>query len=468
MSKRKVLIPLDGSEFSRQIVRVVRTFFDPKDVHLILFRAAFPPTIAPDVSPQDALAGTMQVAGSYEAYNRALEAEFSDASKERESLRTALMDALRVDAERLQQEGYKVDVEVHFGDAAQRIIDFVNDEDIDLVAMATHGRSGIGRLVLGSVAERVLRGVTVPVLLMRSVSEPHAQRAPGDELAMSLGTGAQLRIAVATDGSTLAQQAIPVALDLAQTLNAKLTVLAIASDRDPASKAQRLMEQVHAMVAHLEPRPPIVPLVGFADEVLLEWLSSEPTDLLIMGPFHDRGAIAATAIGQTAQQVVQHAPTSVWMVKGHRKRLRRILACVAVDDTVVVDVAVQLARATDADLTVLHVVPPSAASYLSPMAGDEPLSASLSLEEVMAQGTHLSTLLHGWSAQLERQGMSQDVLMLERGTVPESILRTAHDGHYDLVIVGSQSGPGHFLGSVANGVVRFSEVPVLLVRTRVI
>src|SRR5690606_2133696 len=150
-----------------------------------------------------------------------------------------------------------------------------------------------------------------------------------------------------------------------------------------------------------------------------------------------------TAIGQTAQQVVQHAPTSVWMVKGHRKRLRRILACVAVDDTIVVDVAAQLARASGADLTVLHVVPPSAASYLSSAAGDEPLPTPLSLEEVMSQGTHLSTLLYGWTAQLERQGMSQDVLMLERGTVPESILRTAHDGHYDLVIVGSQSGPGH-------------------------
>lgn len=468
MSKRKVLIPLDGSEFSRQIVRVVRTFFDPKDVHLILFRAAFPPSITPEVSPQDALAGTMQLAGSHEAYNRALEAEFSEASKERESLRTALLDALRVDAERLQQEGYAVDVEVHFGDAAQRIIDFVNDENVDLVAMATHGRSGIGRLVLGSVAERVLRGVTVPVLLMRSMGGPSAQRAPGDELAISLGTGAQLRIAVATDGSTLAQQAIPVALDLAESLNASLTVLAVASDRDPAAKAQRLMEQVHALVAHLDPRPPIVPLVGYADEVLLQWLSQEPTDLLIMGPFHDRGAMAATAIGSTAQRVVRHAPTSVWIVKGHRKRLRRILACVAVDDTVVVDVAAQLARATDAELTVLHVVPPSAASYLSPQAGDESLSTPLALEEVMAQGTHLSNLLHGWSAQLQREGLSQDVLMLERGTVPETILHTAHDGHYDLVIVGSQSGPGHFLGTVANGVVRFAEVPVLVVRTRAV
>lgn len=86
----------------------------------------------------------------------------------------------------------------------------------------------------------------------------------------------------------------------------------------------------------------------------------------------------------------------------------------------------------------------------------------------MAQGTHLSTLLHGWTAQLENQGIRQDALMLERGTVPEAVLRTAHEGNYDLIVVGSQSGPGHFLGSVANGVVRYSEQSVLVVRTRTV
>lgn len=468
MSKRKVLVPLDGSEFSRQIVRVVRSFFDPKDVHLILFRAAFPPAVSPEVSPQDVLASSLPLTGTYDAYSRALDAEFAEASKERETFRTALAEELRVDAARLQQEGYTVNVEVHFGDAAQRIIEFVNDEDIDLVAMATHGRSGIGRLVLGSVAERVLRGVNVPVLLMRSAPEPEAQRAPGDALAQSLGGGSQLRLAVATDGSTLSQQGIPVAVDLAKSLNAKLTILALASDRAPATQAQKLMEQVHSLVAHLEPRPEIVPLVGYADEEMLQWLTKQPTDLLVMGALQDRGAASSTAIGPTAQRIVQHAPTSVWMVKGHRKTLRRILACVAVDDTVVVDVAAQLARAKGAELSVLHVVPPSAASYLSSLPGDEPLPTPLALDEVMAQGTHLSTLLHGWSAQLEKQGVSQDALMLERGTVPESILRTAHEGNFDLIIVGSQSGPGHFLGSVANGVVRYAEQSVLVVRTRTV
>lgn len=468
MSKRKVLIPLDGSEFSRQVVRVVRTFFDPKDVHLILFRAAFPPSVAPDVSPQDVFAGAMPLAGTYDAYSRTLDAEFVEASKERETFRVALVEELRADAERLQQEGYTVSVEAHFGDAAQRIIDFVNDTEVDLVAMATHGRSGIGRLVLGSVAERVLRGVNVPVLLMRSVSEAEERHAPGEELAQSLGNGSQLRVGVATDGSTLTQRAMPVAIDLAQKLKAKLTIMVVASERSSAADAQKLMEPVQAMVVNMQPKPEIVPMVGYAEEVLLQQLARHPIDILVMGAFQDRGASSTTAIGPTAQRVVQHAPTSIWMVKGHRRTLRRILACVAVDDTVVIDVAAQLARAMGAELTVLHVVPPSAASYLSSMAGDEPLPSPLALGEVMAQGTHLSTLLHGWTAQLENQGIRQDALMLERGTVPEAVLRTAHEGDYDLIVVGSQSGPGHFLGSVANGVVRYSEQSVLVVRTRTV
>lgn len=468
MSKRKVLVPLDGSEFSRKIVRVVRSFFDPKDVHLILFRAAYPPTVSPEVSPQDVFASSLPLTGTYDAYSRALDVEFSEANKERETYRAALGEEMRAEAARLQHEGYTVHVEVHFGDAAQRIIEYVNDEDVDLVAMATHGRSGIGRLVLGSVAERVLRGVNVPVLLMRSAPEPEAQRAPGDELAQSLGKGSQLRMAVATDGSTLAQRGIPVAAELAQSLNAKLTVVVVASDRAPAAEAQKLMEQVHSMVAHLAPRPEIVPLVGFAEEVMLEWLAKQPNDLFVMGAFHDRGAGSSTAIGPTAQHVVQQAPTSVWIVKGHRVALRRILACVAVDDTVVLDVAAQLARAAGAELSVLHVVPQSAASYLSPAQGDDQLPTLLALQEVMEQGTHLSTLLHGWISQLETQGVSQDALMLARGAAPEAILRVAHEGNFDLIVVGSQSGPSHFLGSVANSVVRYAEQSVLVVRTRTV
>lgn len=465
MAKRKVLVPMDGSEFSRQIVRVVRSFFDPKDVRLVLFRAANPPAITAEVEPQDVIAGSMPLAGTYDSYNRALDAEFLEVTKERETFRTQILDEMRGDAERLQKDGYDVAVEVHFGDPAQRIVDFVNDEDVDLVAMATHGRSGIGRLVMGSVAERVLRGVTVPVLLIRSVAEPTSRATPGEELAQSLGNGQQLKITVATDGSTLAQQGVALACDLARAMNAKLTVLAVASDRDPASHARRIMEAVHEAIEGQTPRPTVTPLVGYADEVLLHHLAENPTDLFIMGAFQDRGAGSMTAIGPTAQRMAQNAPTSVWMAKGRRGSIRRVLASVAVDDSTVLDVAAQVARAVGAELGVLHVVPPAAASYLATLA-DDGGAAQISVADALAQGTHLSSILQGWTEQLERQGVEQDCLMLERGSAAETILRVAHNGNYDLIVVGSQSGPGQFLGSVANSVVRFAEQSVLVVRTR--
>ncbi len=176
MKKRKVLIPLDGSTFSRQIVDVVRTFFEPNDVHLILLRAAYPPSVTSDVTASDAFSGGIPLAGSYDAYTKALDAEFSAATRERETYRKALVDEMRRDAELLREVGYVVRIEAHFGDPAQRIIEFVSDEDIDMVAMTTHGRTGLGRIVLGSVAERVLRGVTVPVLLLRSVEGEAVER----------------------------------------------------------------------------------------------------------------------------------------------------------------------------------------------------------------------------------------------------------------------------------------------------
>ncbi len=467
MTKRKVLIPLDGSAFSRQIVQVVRTFFDPDDVDILLFRAAYPPSIASDVKPQDMFIGAMPITGSYDAYSQTVDLEYSSATQEREAYRAELLAELQQEVERLQRAGYTASAQVQFGEPAQRIIDYVADQDVELVAMTTHGRAGLGRLVLGSVAERVVRSVSAPVLLMRNISAPNANEAPGEALSRTLGAGRQLRIATATDGSTLAQEAICKAGNLAQLLGAQLTVYVVASDRNDASHSRRIMEDACRQIAQLVPRPEIVPLVGFTDEVLLEQIGRNPVDLLCIGAFQDRGAGASKAIGPAAQRLVQHASSSVLMYKGHRAKFRRILACVAVDDSLdamVVNAAAQFARAMNAELRLLHVVPPSAATYLSPARADADASGAMSLEEVLAQGTHLSELVKAWIAQLEEYGIGRDVMLMQRGSVPEAILKIAHDGMYDLVVVGSRSSPAHFLGSVANGVVRYAEQSVLVLR----
>lgn len=70
-------------------------------------------------------------------------------------------------------QGLEVHPEVEMGIAAETIIDYANRHNIDLIVMATHGRSGFKRLLYGSVAESVLHEADVPILMVRA----HAQRA---------------------------------------------------------------------------------------------------------------------------------------------------------------------------------------------------------------------------------------------------------------------------------------------------
>jgi nucleotide-binding universal stress UspA family protein len=64
------------------------------------------------------------------------------------------------------QAGYIVSVVVRFGDPAQQIVAFAQEQAVDLVVMATHGRTGLQHLMLGSVAADVLRRLTSPIMLV--------------------------------------------------------------------------------------------------------------------------------------------------------------------------------------------------------------------------------------------------------------------------------------------------------------
>ena len=69
--------------------------------------------------------------------------------------------------ERLRAKGLDVDTHVRYGDDVEEILDHAAQREIDLVAMATHGHSGVKRFFLGSVAEKVVRQTPKPVFLVR-------------------------------------------------------------------------------------------------------------------------------------------------------------------------------------------------------------------------------------------------------------------------------------------------------------
>lgn len=95
------------------------------------------------------------------------------------------VEKLRKDAERylasvaadLGARGVRVTTQVRCGNAVTEILGGAAEVDADLIAMTTHGRSGLGRLLFGSIAEAVLRQAEVPVFLMRQTQAQVAARA---------------------------------------------------------------------------------------------------------------------------------------------------------------------------------------------------------------------------------------------------------------------------------------------------
>jgi nucleotide-binding universal stress UspA family protein len=152
MRKNKVLIPLDGSAFSRQILTQLPRFLDPAANQLVLYQVVEEP------SPVHIHEGGVDL----DIYLDQIE----------ESLQIQMADELHAEMKALQALGFEVQTALDFGERpAKKIETVVHDNDIDLIAMTTHGRSGLRRVFAGSVAEHVLHHVDVPILLVRPQEE---------------------------------------------------------------------------------------------------------------------------------------------------------------------------------------------------------------------------------------------------------------------------------------------------------
>ena len=182
MTKRRVLIPLDGSDFSERILTEVTKFIHPTDGELVLLRVAQHPT---GVVGKPARPVSVDVPVSM--YESAKDFEYAlhpvYASQEWDSLLTRLNDDLQIVKSGLEANSYTVYTAVMFGEPAQTIVRFADEENIDLIAMTTHGRSALSRLLLSSVAAYVLRNVSVPVMLLRSTEAMFESRLPSEALA---------------------------------------------------------------------------------------------------------------------------------------------------------------------------------------------------------------------------------------------------------------------------------------------
>lgn len=153
---KQILVPLDGSEVAEQVWPHVEALAEKFGSAITLLRAIMPPVIPVAVPPM----GPPVTPSTTKVYMEAMEAE-----------REAASEYLSTFAEPLRKRGLQVTPELTDGPAAGAILGRAATVGADLIAMTTHGRSGLERLVLGSVAEEVTRRAPCPVLLVRARTE---------------------------------------------------------------------------------------------------------------------------------------------------------------------------------------------------------------------------------------------------------------------------------------------------------
>ncbi len=148
----RILVPLDGSKVGEAALAHVEQLVSK---------------MAPEVKTEVIL---FQVISSLAHYVIAGEASVQVPYTDREiaQIKKKAKDYLDKAGEGLRSKGITVKTKVATGKAAEEIVKAADELKADLVAMSTHGRSGISRLTFGSITDKVLRTGNVPVLVVRA------------------------------------------------------------------------------------------------------------------------------------------------------------------------------------------------------------------------------------------------------------------------------------------------------------
>ncbi len=139
---KKILVPLDGSPLAETAIRHAHALAKSLNSSVTLFRVVVFPTRDFDVIPMEG-AVSREVSASAKRY-------------------------LEHVAGSIRRTGVTVNTDVGSGRVADAIIDYAAKNEIDLIVMSTHGRSGAARWLIGSVAEQVVNRASVPVFLVRT------------------------------------------------------------------------------------------------------------------------------------------------------------------------------------------------------------------------------------------------------------------------------------------------------------
>ena len=293
----KILIPLDGSELSELALPYVEELAGRlgSDVTLL--------AVTDSAGVQDYNKQQIYIQQRIEAAKSGIE-RYADKQKGKE---------------------IKVEPAILVGRPAEEIVDYADKEGIDLIVMATHGRSGISRWALGSVADKVVRATKRPVALIRAKGARTNLRE----------RGGLNRILVPLDGSKESEAVIPHIEEIAARLNIEVIFLLVVGKAyhveavgDGVAQIPYSEKEMEPLVAsaesYIQKRCSLFEgrgiattsavKVGSAAEEIIKLTDEIRSDMVAMST-HGRSGISRWTLGSVASKVLHGGNTPVLLVK---------------------------------------------------------------------------------------------------------------------------------------------------------
>jgi nucleotide-binding universal stress UspA family protein len=198
----------------------------------------------------------------------------------------------------VKETGIDCEIIVHRGeDPSVEIVAEAVKYKADMIVMGTHGRTGIKRFVMGSVAGNVIGHAPCKVLVVP--------------------TGAKIdyrNVLVAIDGSIHSDAAVSEALTIAQRCDSSLTILSVASSDEEVRTAEDSVKRAMEVADREGVRKEGMVLRGEADEAIVKMAGQTSAGLIVMGS-HGKTGLMSLLMGSVTERVLGHGNTAVLVAK---------------------------------------------------------------------------------------------------------------------------------------------------------